>query len=52
MDLDTSHNADRRPAAVHRFGTAFIGLVLVGFGVTSLFVRLPLFAGMAEALAA
>ncbi|MEU0490450.1 DUF4383 domain-containing protein [Nocardiopsis sp. NPDC006139] len=51
MDLDTSHNADRRLAAVHRFGTAFIGLVLVGFGVTSLFVRLPLFDTRGEAVA-
>ncbi|WP_306366414.1 DUF4383 domain-containing protein [Nocardiopsis sp. CC223A] len=51
MDLDTAHSADRRLAVVHRVGTALLGLVLVGFGVTSLFVRLPLFDTRGEVIA-
>ncbi|MDE3721294.1 MULTISPECIES: DUF4383 domain-containing protein [Nocardiopsis] len=51
MDLDTTRSADPRLAIVHRIGAGLLGLVLVGFGVTSLFVRLPLFDTRGEVVA-
>ncbi|SHJ33630.1 hypothetical protein SAMN05421803_105151 [Nocardiopsis flavescens] len=51
MDLDTTRSADPRLGVVHRVGTGLLGLVLAGFGATSLFVRLPLFDTRGEVVA-
>ncbi|GAA1436686.1 DUF4383 domain-containing protein [Nocardiopsis tropica] len=51
MDLDTTRPADRRLSAVYRVGAGLTGLVLVGFGIAGLMVRLPLFDTRGEVIA-
>ena len=51
MDLDTTRRADRRLDLVYRIGAGLTGLVLVGFGIAGLLVRLPLFDTQGEVIA-
>lgn len=51
MNLDTKKAVDRRLDKVYRFGAAMVGLVLVGFGVAGLMIRLPLFDTEGEVIA-
>ena len=51
MDLDTTRPADRRLSVVYRIGAGLTGLLLVGFGIAGLLVRLPLFDTQGEVIA-
>ncbi|MCY9785363.1 DUF4383 domain-containing protein [Nocardiopsis sp. EMB25] len=51
MEHDAKRSAERRLAAVHRAGAALTGLVLIGFGVAGLMIRLPLFDTQGEVIA-
>jgi hypothetical protein len=51
MDLDTRRPADRRLSVVHRAGAGLTGLVLMGFGIAGLVVRLPFFDTQGEVVA-
>ncbi|WP_017584921.1 DUF4383 domain-containing protein [Nocardiopsis ganjiahuensis] len=51
MELDTTRRADRRLDLVYRIGAGFTGLVLMGFGIAGLMVRLPLFDTQGEVIA-
>ncbi|MGW5878953.1 DUF4383 domain-containing protein [Nocardiopsis terrae] len=51
MDLDTKRRADRRLDIVYRIGAGLTGLVLIGFGIAGLMIRLPLFDTQGEVIA-
>ena len=51
MELDTRRRADRRLDLVYRIGAGLTGLVLIGFGIAGLTIRLPLFDTQGEVIA-
>ncbi|WP_017604817.1 DUF4383 domain-containing protein [Nocardiopsis alkaliphila] len=51
MKLDTKRRADRRLDLVYRIGAGLTGLVLIGFGIAGLMIRLPLFDTQGEVIA-
>jgi hypothetical protein len=51
MELDTKRVPDRRLDTVYRVGSGVIALVLIGFGLAGLMVRLPLFDTQGEVVA-
>ncbi|GAB2511263.1 DUF4383 domain-containing protein [Nocardiopsis aegyptia] len=51
MELDRSRRSDRRLDIVYRVGSGVTALILIGFGLAGLTVRLPLFDTQGEVIA-
>ncbi|SIO87308.1 hypothetical protein BQ8420_15860 [Nocardiopsis sp. JB363] len=51
MRLHTERRADRRLDLVYRIGAGLTGLILIGFGIAGMMIRLPLFDTQGEVIA-